>query len=345
MQPVIVCVGLTTIDFAQVVDALPAPNAKMIANDAWFDVGGPAANAARIASREGCRVKLVTALGDSTLAALARERLASIEIIDIAPPTHQIPVSTIFITPDGGRSVVSRNAAGLSISAKAPNHEPGANADDARANSTPHHTPAEPENPTTEVVISHETPANADEPSPHAGAGHNAAGRTRPAPSTGSSEITLPDPKVLDGADVVLHDGHLLDASLALAANPSPIHVLDGGSWKPGLEDLLPMLDIAVVSSDFALPGSDPEHALSDLATLGIPRLARSRGGKPLQAMIGEQLAEFPVPEVEVVDSTGAGDVLHGSLIAQLASGTDFTAALRQAIVQASESVTHYRVL
>ena len=32
-------------------------------------------------------------------------------------------------------------------------------------------------------------------------------------------------------------------------------------------------------------------------------------------------------------------------LIAQLASGIDFTAALRNAITQASESVTHYGVL
>ena len=272
MAPVIVCVGLTTIDIAQVVDALPAAGSKITADRAWLDVGGPAANAARVAHREGCQVRLVTALGDSSLAMLARERLDGIEIIDIAPPDHQLPVSTIFITPDGGRTVVSRNAAALE--------------------------------------------------------------------SAGS-----PGAEVLKDVDVVLHDGHLLDASLLLAQNPAPIQVLDGGSWKPGLELLLPLLDVAVVSADFALPGSTPDQALDDLAGFGIPRLARSCGAEPVQAMIGEQLGIFPVPQVEAVDTTGAGDVLHGSLIAQLAGGIDFTAALRNAITQASESVTHYGVL
>lgn len=54
MAPVIVCVGLTTIDIAQVVDALPAADSKITADRAWLDVGGPAANAARVAHREGC---------------------------------------------------------------------------------------------------------------------------------------------------------------------------------------------------------------------------------------------------------------------------------------------------
>ncbi len=272
MAPVIVCVGLTTIDIAQVVTQLPAANSKITATDAWLDVGGPAANAARVASHDGCQVRLVTALGDSALAALARERLAGIEIIDVAPPGHRLPASTVFITPDGSRAVVSRNATAL-------------------------------------------------------------------------DSIRQPDPAVLDGAEVVLHDGHLLDVSFALATNPSPIHVLDGGSWKPGLEKLLPLIDVAVISADFALPRSTPERALDDLAGLGIPRLARTCGGDAVQAMIGEQLGLFPVPRVEVVDSTGAGDVLHGSLVAQLAGGIDFTKALRNAIVEASESVTHYRIL
>ncbi len=271
MAPVIVCAGLTTIDIAQVVTELPSANTKMIAEDAWLDVGGPAANAARVAQRHGCEVRLVTALGDSELATIARQRLVGIEIIDVAPPSHQLPVSTVFITPDGSRAVVSRNATALGA-------------------------------------------------------------------------IELPDPAVLDTVEAVLHDGHLLDASLALAANPAPIHVLDGGSWKPGLENLLPMIDLAVVSADFALPSRDPDQALSDLSDFGIPRLVRTRGQEPVQAMIGGHLELFPVPQVRVVDSTGAGDVLHGSLVAQLAGGTDFTAALRNAIAEASDSVTHYQI-
>lgn len=272
MSPLVVCVGLTTLDLVQAVDALPGPNEKVVSTRFWYDVGGPAANAARVASRLGCRVRLVTALGASDLADLVRARLAGVEIVDLAPADHQLPVSTIMVTPDGARSVVSRNTAAL-LGAE------------------------------------------------------------------------LPTSEVIDGAEVVLHDGHLMDASVALAARPVPIHVLDGGSWKPRLPILLPRLDIAVISADFAFPGQPPERALAALADYGIARLARSRGSQPVQAMIADQSREFPVPRVEVVDTTGAGDVLHGALIAHLAHGRDFTASLQQAIVAASASVTGRGVL
>ena len=272
MSPLVVCVGLTTLDMVQAVDALPGSNQKVVATDFWWDVGGPAANAARVAARLGCEVRLVTALGGTELAELARTRLAGVEVIDLAPHDHQLPVSMIMVPPDGARSVVSRNAAGL-------------------------------------------------------------------------SDAPLPASTVVDGAGVVLHDGHLLEASVALAGRPAPIHLLDGGSWKPGLQELLPLLDIAVVSADFALPGRSPEQALDDLTGLGIPRVARTRGSDPVLAVIGEHRRSFDVPPVEALDTTGAGDVLHGALAAHLALGLDFTAALGAAIDQASRSVAGRGVL
>lgn len=266
MSPTVVCVGLTTIDLAQDVAALPGANEKVVSTGLRLDVGGPAANAARVALRLGCRVRLVTALGGSDLAAMAASRLAEIEIVDVAPADHELPVSTILVTPDGSRTVISRNATALGTA-------------------------------------------------------------------------SLPSSTVLDGADVVLHDGHLIEASIALATDPRPIQLLDGGSWKPGLASLLPLLDIAVVSADFALPGHSPDESLTGLAGYGIPRLARSRGGDPVDVWIGDRQFGLDVPQVPVVDSTGAGDVLHGALAAHLAHGNDFTESLHRAIAQASASV------
>lgn len=272
MAPLVVCVGLTTLDVVQVVDALPGPNQKLVSGKFWFDVGGPAANAARVASRLGCRVRLVTALGESELAGLVRTRLHGIDLVDLAPGDHLLPVSTIMVTPDGARSIVSRNTGAL----------------------------------------------------------------TNP---------RLPSTTIVEGARVVLHDGHLLDASVALATQPGPTQVLDGGSWKPGLQLLLPHLDIAVISGDFALPGHSPEQALEDLAGYGIPRLARSRGADAVQAVIADMTRDFEVPQVDAVDTSGAGDVLHGALAAHLAHGMDFVAALSRAIEHASRSVRGYGVL
>ena len=266
MAPVVVCVGLTTFDLVQRVAALPGPNQKVAAEQQWYDVGGPAANAARVAAALGCRVRLVTALGTGPFAELAARRLTGIEIVELAGAGHRLPVSAIAITPDGARSVISRNAAGAQV---AP-------------------------------------------------------------PGTG----------VVRDADVVLHDGHLLAASVRLGAQHRPIQLLDGGSWKPGLERLLPSLDIAVVSADFAFPGGTPEQALDRLSAHGIPRLARSAGADPVELRIaGHPNRRLPVPQVAVVDTLGAGDVLHGALAARLARGRDFTTALGEAIRLASRSV------
>jgi len=61
---------------------------------------------------------------------------------------------------------------------------------------------------------------------------------------------------LLDGAAVLLVDGHHLEVAVALAARARrrgvPV-VLDGGSWKPGLERLLRHVDHAVLSADFRL--------------------------------------------------------------------------------------------
>jgi hypothetical protein len=59
------------------------------------------------------------------------------------------------------------------------------------------------------------------------------------------------------GVDAVLVDGHHLDLALPLAAAARAAGVpvlLDGGSWKPGLEQLLTLVDIALISEVLQVP-------------------------------------------------------------------------------------------
>jgi sugar/nucleoside kinase (ribokinase family) len=135
----------------------------------------------------------------------------------------------------------------------------------------------------------------------------------------------------VEGVDVVLLDGHHLDVAfpLAEAARSAGIPVLlDGGSWKPGLERLLVHVDTAVISEVFRVPadldgvtGRPDEDVLGTVRSLGPPAVARSRGPLPIEVLTGTGRAEVPVPQVEVVDTLGAGDVLHGALSAWLAVG------------------------
>jgi sugar/nucleoside kinase (ribokinase family) len=154
----------------------------------------------------------------------------------------------------------------------------------------------------------------------------------------------------LSAARVVLLDGHHLDLALAVARaqrDRGAVLVLDGGSWKPGLERLLPLLDVAVVSADFSCP---PEHQPQFDA---IPHRAVTAGSWPIRVLssattAGELLV--PVPTVEAVDTLGAGDVLHGALCHRLASSAvldrgTFVRALEQAAAVASRSCTARGVL
>jgi sugar/nucleoside kinase (ribokinase family) len=72
-----------------------------------------------------------------------------------------------------------------------------------------------------------------------------------------------------------------------------------------------------------------------------IPIVVLKRDSEGASVLIrGEVTAEFPAPHVEVVDVTGAGDVLAGTFLAHLSQGRDLPGALSQAIFAASQSIT-----
>jgi sugar/nucleoside kinase (ribokinase family) len=131
----------------------------------------------------------------------------------------------------------------------------------------------------------------------------------------------VPD-RAWDGVVVVLVDGHHLDLAVAFATDARrrgiPV-LLDGGSWKPGLEALVELVDVAVLSADFAVPGGSGD-LLDDVRRLGPGLVAQSHGAAPIEALVRGRRFTVPVPAVDVVDTLGAGDVLHGALVARVAA-------------------------
>ena len=162
--------------------------------------------------------------------------------------------------------------------------------------------------------------------------------------ATAAETVTDVPSDLIGAASVLLVDGHHIEAATlaAAAARQQEVPVLfDGGSWKEGSDRLLEHVDVAVVSSDFSPPdGSDP---LPFLARAGCRVAARSDGPRPIVGLVGEQRFVVPVDQVDVVDTLGAGDVLHGALAHHMAESYEGPGSVprlvRAAAVVASASV------
>jgi sugar/nucleoside kinase (ribokinase family) len=147
---------------------------------------------------------------------------------------------------------------------------------------------------------------------------------------------------LLDGCGVLLVDGHharlAVAAARAARARGIPV-VLDAGSWKPVLAELLPLTTMAVCSSAFRLPDGRPP--LPGLLDAGPSFVAVTAGAQPVQWATRQDRGTVDVPAVQARDSLGAGDVFHGAYAHAVASGADPVAALRRGVAVASVRVTH----
>ncbi len=117
--------------------------------------------------------------------------------------------------------------------------------------------------------------------------------------------------------------------------NPSPV-AFDGG-------DLLPLVDLLVVNRREARRhGGDPDpgRGASRLLATGIGGLVVTLGAAGAVWFEGTERLAVPAPQVEAVDTTGAGDLLLGVLAAGIDLGLPPPIALRRAVAAASRSVT-----
>ena len=150
----------------------------------------------------------------------------------------------------------------------------------------------------------------------------------------------------LGAADVCLlgfevPDEAILAAAPAAAAagartvlNPAPARDL-----REELLDLGVLLTPNAIEVTALTNERDPERAARALAAeTGAPVIVTLGEAGALLVDV-EGIALLPAPRVEVVDTTGAGDVLTGVLAAGLAAGLELEAAARRAVEAASASV------
>jgi sugar/nucleoside kinase (ribokinase family) len=167
---------------------------------------------------------------------------------------------------------------------------------------------------------------------------------------------------VVASADVVLVDGHhplpAVAAVRAARRAGRPV-VVDAGSWKPVMAQLLPSADVVACSADFrhpwALPAVQSRLVQGDavqgdaaiaaaLRADGVRHIAVTHGPDPVRWWSGDRDGTEPVPPAVAVDTAGAGDVFHGALAVAVARDpavADLVAALRYAVAVAGVRIAH----
>ena len=335
--------GLTTLDVLHRLDHVPDPDLKVTSTEFTMAAGGPATNAA-------------VTYAALVAASPSRPHDEAAAVSSVADPHEHAP---LLLTALGSGPVSAFLAADLAsagvrvldaTSPGSPDASPGS--PDAQASVSGERAPADPRSmrtrePAVSSIIEH--------PSGRMVASTNA--RLEADPARVSDELP-------ERVGVVLIDGHnptLARAALTLGvpdvgdadpfarleARPPHLRVLDGGSWKEWLPPLLGLVDVAVVSEDFAPPlmaRADGEQVAGFLRGFGITRTVRTRGDRPVQYWWDGRVGEVAVREVAGASTLGAGDAFHGAFAWALerAGGEDPERLIRFASEVAGVSVSSF---
>jgi sugar/nucleoside kinase (ribokinase family) len=110
--------------------------------------------------------------------------------------------------------------------------------------------------------------------------------------------------------------------------------VLDADTLCPEIDPLLRRVDFPIVSREFAeqhFGSRDPLDSLRELAALGARFPVVTLGDRGAIAGGREGVIESPAFDVDVRDTTGAGDVFHAAFIRGLIDGMGEAEILRAA--------------
>lgn len=145
----------------------------------------------------------------------------------------------------------------------------------------------------------------------------------------------------LNDVDALHLDGLFLEASVHLAREAKdrkiPV-ILDAGSLRPGMLDLIRYTDHLITAENFIGQYSPEKSLASRLATLKEmgPQVVAVTLGKSGSVSLWEEIPyRLPALKVQAMDTTGAGDVFHGAYIYGLLKGWSPPERIRWATVAA----------
>ncbi|GAA3190881.1 carbohydrate kinase [Rhodococcus baikonurensis] len=116
--------------------------------------------------------------------------------------------------------------------------------------------------------------------------------------------------------EAMLHEAHSRGRLTMVDPNIRPAVISDPDAYRRRFRSWLPAIDILKVSDDDArwLGSVDGAEWLDE----GVGAVLLTRGGDGLRLITKELDVSVPAPAVDVADTIGAGDTVHGALLAYL---------------------------
>ncbi len=270
-------IGLSTIDIEYLVGKLPQANTKAFSTEFAIQAGGPAYNAAVTFSFLGGKAVVLSAVGHGKFSSVVRDDADAhqVWIIDAAPHTKEVPISSVIVEAKSGSRTSVSNSAAVS--------GPEVLSDDAWKGISP--------------------------------------------------SILLWD---------TFYPELAADAFGRHQGCNAPV-IFDGDTWTPGIEVLLPEVDVAICSECFLPPGaSNVSEVFAALKQIGVKQVAITRGERPILFFDRKTCGRIDLPKVRAVDTLAAGDIFHGAFSYFYARGISFVEALENASEVAAISCKYF---
>ncbi len=127
--------------------------------------------------------------------------------------------------------------------------------------------------------------------------------------------------EVISSAKVLHLDGLMMESSLAaakFAKNEGVTVVVDAGSMREGLLELVKFADYFVASSDFARQyyhDDNPKAAAMEILKHGVKTVIVTMGQRGSICVSPGSYFHQPAFKIKAIDTTGCGDVYHGAFI------------------------------
>ena len=139
-----------------------------------------------------------------------------------------------------------------------------------------------------------------------------------------------------------------LGGQLKKVAGSSVNIIYDSERWREGIEDIMSTADYFIPSSEFLAADELQFHDMSfnqriiKLNNMVAGNLIVTHGEKGAYYIADDTLYHVPVPEVNAVDTVGAGDNFHAAFALALAKGFDLHQMVKFSVAVASLSCREY---